>query len=102
MKIMRHADENFAEQVRTNQQKLAAELRKQYDYIICGAGTSGSVLAARLAANPLVNVLLLEAGGSDESQAVMDPNRWVSALGSELDWAFQAEPNPHLNGRAIA
>lgn len=55
----------------------------------------------RLAANPEVKVLLLEAGDSDELELVMDPNLWVRALGSELDWGFVAGLNPHLNGRAI-
>lgn len=78
------------------------ELGGHFDFIVCGAGTSGSVIAGRLAANPEVQVLLLEAGDSDEVELVMDPDRWVQALGSELDWGFVASPNPHLNGRAIS
>ena len=91
----------YTRQVQENQRRLASDLQTGYDYIICGAGTSGSVLAARLAANPEVKVLLLEAGRTDDSDLVMDPNRWVLTLGSNLDWGFQAEANPHLNGRAI-
>ena len=48
-----------------------------------------------------MNVLLLEAGGSDELDLVMDPANWVRAIGSELDWGFVAAPNSQLNGRAI-
>jgi choline dehydrogenase len=92
---------DFAERVRANQAKLASSIGTKFDYIVCGAGTSGSVVAARLAANPDVRVLLLEAGGSDETDAVMDPNRWPATLGTELDWGFFAEPNQRLNGRAI-
>lgn len=73
-----------------------------YDFIICGAGTSGSVVAARLAQNPDVNVLLIEAGGSDEVPEVATPGQWPLNLGSERDWGFVAQPNPHVNGRAIS
>jgi len=101
MKILKSDAVNFAERVHLNQQKLAAELKSHYDFIICGAGTSGSVVAARLAADPKIQVLLLEAGGTDETDLVTNPNRWPMTLGSELDWGFVTEPNPNLNGRAI-
>ncbi|MGF7155409.1 GMC family oxidoreductase N-terminal domain-containing protein [Novosphingobium gossypii] len=47
-------------------------------------------------------MLLIEAGGSDEAEAVLDPALWPTNLGSERDWGFQAEPNPHLDGRALS
>jgi len=92
---------DFIERVRINQQKLTTELRPHYDFIVCGSGSSGSVVARRLAENPEVNVLLLEAGGTDDVPTVMDPAQWFQNLGSERDWNFVGEPNPHLNGRSI-
>jgi choline dehydrogenase-like flavoprotein len=100
--MMQNVREDFADQVRTNQQRLSSELSRRFDYIVCGAGTSGCVVAARLAADLNTQVLLLEAGGTDETDLVTNPYRWPMALGSELDWGFVAEPNPHLNGRAIS
>jgi choline dehydrogenase len=91
----------FAERVRANQQKLTAELEPHYDFIVCGSGSSGSVVARRLAENAKVSVLLLEAGGSDDMPSVMEAGQWPLNLGSERDWAFVAQPNPHLNGRSI-
>jgi choline dehydrogenase len=99
VKMNDHVD--FAEQVRMNQLKLSSELKNRFDYIVCGAGTSGCVVAARLAADPTIHVLVLEAGGGDEKDLVTNPNCWPMTLGSDLDWGFVAESNPHLNGRAI-
>ncbi|MEA3177790.1 MAG: choline dehydrogenase, partial [Gammaproteobacteria bacterium] len=93
--------ERFAEQVRTNQRRLTAELQPYYDFIVCGSGSSGSVVARRLAENPDVNVLLIEAGGIDDVPSVMVANQWPLNLGSERDWGFIGKPNPHLNGRAM-
>src|SRR6267378_4933506 len=91
----------FAERVHVNQQKLAAQLKPHYDFIVCGSGSSGSVVARRLAENVGISVLLLEAGGSDDVPSIMEPGQWPLNIGSERDWAFMGQPNPHLNGRSI-
>lgn len=80
---------------------MNAVLKPKYDVIVCGAGSSGSVIAARLAENPDVEVLLLEAGGSDDVPSVTEASQWPLNLGSERDWGFVSEPDPRLHGRSI-
>jgi choline dehydrogenase len=92
---------DFIERVRLNQQNLTAELRPRYDFIVCGSGSSGSVVARRLAENRDVSVLLLEAGGTDDVPSVTESLRWFENCGTERDWSFVSQPNPNLKSRSI-
>ena len=73
-----------------------------YDYIICGAGTAGCLLANRLTADPSKRVLLIEAGGNDDYIWVHIPVGYLYCIGNpRTDWLYNTEPDPGLNGRSL-
>ncbi len=75
--------------------------RLQYDYIVVGAGSAGCVVATRLSEQPGVNVLLLEAGGSDRRPEVQDPRLWPATFYGEVDWCYSTTPQVHAAKRAV-
>ena len=75
----------------------------EFDYVIVGAGSAGCVLANRLSADPANRVALLEAGGPDNYIWVRIPVGYLYCIGNpRTDWCFETQPQPGLNGRAIA
>ena len=65
--------------------------RHSYDYIIVGGGSAGAVLANRLSENGSINVLLLEAGGS-ESVSSDVPLNAASLQLTSIDWQYKTVP----------
>lgn len=65
-----------------------------YDFIVVGAGTAGSVVAARLADDITKSVLLLEAGGSQNINTDIPAMR-PSLVGTEIDWNYELMPQKY-------
>ena len=72
----------------------------EFDYVIVGGGSAGSVLAARLSEDPSVRVCLLEAGGTGRGWAVKVPLGIIATVPAPfINWSFKTVPQPQLNGR---
>lgn len=74
----------------------------EYDYIVCGAGNAGCVVASRLAEDPNVSVLVIEAGGPKDSVPASDiPAAVAKIFNTDADWQVKNEPSEQLNGRQL-
>ena len=73
-----------------------------YDYIVCGAGTAGCLMANRLSADKSKRVLLIEAGGKDDYLWIHIPVGYLHCIGNpRTDWLYRTEAEANLNGRAL-
>jgi choline dehydrogenase len=70
-----------------------------YDIIVVGAGSAGCALANRLSNDPSVSVAVLEAGGSDDREAIRVPRQYFSLWGTDVDWQYVSTPQPGTAGR---
>lgn len=71
-----------------------------YDYVVVGCGSSGAVVASRLAEGG-ARVLVLEAGGKDSRPDVRIPAGVASAY-ERVNWKYPAEPDPSRTGQPEA
>jgi choline dehydrogenase len=79
--------------------------QQNYDFIIVGGGSAGSVLANRLSANPDNKVLVLEAGRPDyrfDFRIHMPAALTYLLTDSTYNWLYESEPEPFMNNRKIA
>ncbi|WP_031468670.1 GMC family oxidoreductase [Sciscionella sediminilitoris] len=78
-----------------------AEVPTGFDYVVIGAGSAGSALAARLSEDENRSVLLLEAGPSDKVMAVRTPAAFANLFETDRDWNYRTVAQPELAGRRI-
>ena len=73
----------------------------EFDYVIVGAGSAGSVLANRLSNDGKSSVLVLEAGGSDQRFWIQTPIGYGKTFYDEsVNWKYETEPDPGINDRS--
>jgi choline dehydrogenase-like flavoprotein len=66
-------------------------LLEEYDFIVVGGGTAGSVVASRLSEVSEWNVLLIEAGDNPPLMSEI-PAMALGLHNSDMDWKFRTEP----------
>ena len=83
------------------------ELLDEYDFVIIGAGSAGAVVANRLSENESWKILLVEAGGEENTLSEI-PGLLLPASTSHMNWGYMTEPNKdnitstnHINGRVL-
>ena len=69
-----------------------AQKAKSYDFIVCGGGTAGCVIASRLSEDPNTSVLVLEAGGNNDALEVKAPLVFTKNFKTERDWDYTTTP----------
>lgn len=72
-----------------------------YDTIIIGGGSAGSVLAARLTEDPNRRVLLLEAGGRDRHPFYHLPAGFAKMTKGIGSWGWHTVPQRHMKNMVI-
>ena len=77
-------------------------LPEKCDYLIVGSGAAGAIVAARLSEDLDASVILLEAGGKNNSLLLRVPGLGFAAANHpKYNWGFEAEPSPAMDNRKL-
>jgi choline dehydrogenase len=74
---------------------------QEFDYIVVGAGSAGSVLANRLSANPKFKVLVLEAGRESHPWSRIPVGFARLINNPAANWLYSSEPEASTGNRRI-
>lgn len=75
----------------------------EYDYIVVGTGSAGSIVARRLVDSDVGRILVVEAGPTDRGATeIHEPLNWRSMWGGKYDWDYKTVPQVGLGGREIS
>lgn len=82
--------------------KEPKDLLPKYDYVVVGAGSGGSALAARLSEDRNVTVLVLEAGGDHYNYFWSHiPSLGALLLQTDFDWQYQTVAQGEAKGNVL-
>jgi choline dehydrogenase len=78
-------------------------MSSNFDFIVVGSGSAGAVVAARLSESGRYNVACVEAGTRGPNYLWSRPPAGMAYMfdNADVNWCWQAEPNPDLGGRML-
>ncbi|KAJ2935553.1 hypothetical protein H1R20_g1539, partial [Candolleomyces eurysporus] len=75
--------------------------KEPYDFVVVGGGIGGSTVASRLSENPRFNVLLIEAGPTNEGVIDIAVPAFFLNINSTYSWGHVTTPQIGLNNRSL-
>ncbi len=77
--------------------------QNQFDYVVVGGGSAGSVVAGQLSEDPSLSVCLIEAGPDDNDLRIKIPIGLLWLMGNDrFDWCYRSAPHAHLDGKQVS